>query len=155
MSNLSEWSRSCSRLFCLDQGPGPNKFGRSRSRLQDLGLPEPEPQHWHQVIEEDKMHYFISMKVPLSTLFFSLWFEFEPKQVSQLPRPIATLTISSEDTWMLSSFWSWGRALITVSLNITEVKIYIRLRCVNHGCDGFGSRSHGSESLLNFFITFF
>ena len=69
--------------------------------------------------------------------------------------PIATLTISSEDTWMLSSFWSWGRALITVSLNITEVKIYIRLRCVNHGCDGFGSRSHGSESLLNFFITFF
>ena len=152
MSNLSEWSRSCSRLFCLDQGPGPNKFGRSRSRLQDLGLPEPEPQHWHQVIEEDKMHYFISMKVPLSTLFFSHSNSNPNKKASY---PIATLTISSEDTWMLSSFWSWGRALITVSLNITEVKIYIRLRCVNHGCDGFGSRSHGSESLLNFFITFF
>ena len=40
-----------SRLFCLE--PEPTQFVQSRNRLQDLGLPEPEPpkkvaapQHW-------------------------------------------------------------------------------------------------------------
>ena len=42
-------------IFCLE--PEPTQFGRSRSRLQDLGLPEPEPpkkvaapQHWFYIM---------------------------------------------------------------------------------------------------------
>ena len=37
MKIFSVWSRS--RLFCLE----PTQVGRSRSRLRDLGHPEPEP----------------------------------------------------------------------------------------------------------------
>ena len=55
MTNFSVWSLS--RLeppFCLEPEPDPTQFGRSRSRLQDHGLPELEqpkkvaaPQHWY------------------------------------------------------------------------------------------------------------
>ena len=42
-----------SLIFCLEPEPEPTQFGRSRSRLRGLGLPEQEPpkkvvapQHW-------------------------------------------------------------------------------------------------------------
>ena len=49
--NFSVLSRAGAAFFC--QEPEPTQFGLSRSRLHDLGLPEPKPpkkvaapQHW-------------------------------------------------------------------------------------------------------------
>ena len=57
MKTVSVWSQS--RLFLPRARPEPTQFVRSRSRLRDLGLPEPEPpkkvaapQHWRRKISK-------------------------------------------------------------------------------------------------------